>query len=318
MLTITRIHKLIDNAQATLDKYEPFLAAQPDNLFYKGIVKNTNEQLQELKSNLTLEKQNREKEIIDLRLVGKPAQVGSLPLDIFAQIVDSFNGFLHHTAKYVAYGSRASQVKYERLIKQQMDLRLDRILPGSTHLIISAKTSPNLFGESAAENGLEQTFKILNVATADDLLHEAANIGTESLKKLDKMLAVGIKNDLEMGLKWNSPENIPHLWKGDKTKMLFLQSSLSEIKNEKPEVVTLSGEVSMLRLKGQLEIQDNDEHKTLINFSEEFLDNVKELKLGDYCTISVLKKTTINTATTSEKSTYELLSISWQNSPKAL
>lgn len=79
MYSIERIEELLANSEDTLLKYEHLLKGHPNSLFNRGIVKNTLEQMVELRSNLAFEKQKREKEIIDIRLKGKVANVGKLP-----------------------------------------------------------------------------------------------------------------------------------------------------------------------------------------------------------------------------------------------
>lgn len=76
MYSIERIEELLANSEDTLLKYENLLKDNPNSLFNKGMVKNTLEQMVELRSNLAFEKQKREKEIIDIRLKGKVAKVG--------------------------------------------------------------------------------------------------------------------------------------------------------------------------------------------------------------------------------------------------
>ncbi|MBZ4043855.1 hypothetical protein [Flavobacterium hibisci] len=68
MYSIERIEELLANSEDTLLKYENLLKSNPNSLFNKGMVKNTLEQMIELRSNLAFEKQKREKEIIDIRL----------------------------------------------------------------------------------------------------------------------------------------------------------------------------------------------------------------------------------------------------------
>jgi hypothetical protein len=308
MLTIQRTNKLIVNAEATLKKYEPSLIEQPNNLFFKGIVKNTREELDELKRNLALQKSYRDKEIIDFRLIGPSAKVGSLPIEVFGEIITSFGSFFQHTSAFIAYGKNSNKKKFSNLIKNQIDLRLDRILPGSTHLILSAKTAPNLFGESAAENGLEQTFKLLNVETPESFLEEASNVGSEGLKNFKKMLSVGVYNDLEMNISWESPNNKKHAWNGEKDKLNQLLSIISQIKKEKPEFLDIEGEIRMLYQKGKLEILTNDYGRLQIKFPENLLDQVKEFRLGDLCNLKVQKNITVNTVTGKKKETFELVS----------
>jgi len=53
MYSIERIEELIKNSEGTLAKYELLLKTSPNNLFYKGIVKNTLELLVELRATIS-------------------------------------------------------------------------------------------------------------------------------------------------------------------------------------------------------------------------------------------------------------------------
>jgi hypothetical protein len=309
MFSIERLEKLIQNAQETLGIYEVNLLKEPNSLFNKGMVKNTKNQLDELQANLVFEKQRRFKEIIYLRLKGMPAKVGTMPLELFGKFSSAFSACVHEASRRVQYGPKTSKLKID-YIKNMLDVRFERLIPGSTQLLISAKTSPDLFGHSILEEGLKNIFSVLNVESEPDLLEVSGKYGAEGIKCLDKMLTIGIENHLELDLTWVAPNNTDYVWQGTKDKLKILHTSLSKITVLQPEEIAFEGVLLTQSLKGHIEIKDDLDSKVKsISFSKEQLDSIKSLQIGDTCQGIFSKTITQNTAIGTEKVGYELVSI---------
>lgn len=308
MYSIERIEELIKNSEGTLAKYEILLKNNPNNLFYKGIVKNTGELLIELRHNLAFEKQKREKEIIDIRLKGKVAKVGKLPLDLLGEFAKSISDCIIESSRKYQFGNKASS-KILTTVKNTVDLRFDRLVPGSTHILITGNSSPDLFGNSMIENALVNTFELLAVENDSDLLEKSNKYGGNGIKKLNKILNLSINNNLEFDLEWSAPNTKIFKWEGSSERIKQLSNSISKIESTIPEEIEVSGTLVMQSLKGQLEIQVEDGKLLKVQFPMSFLEKVKEFQIGDDFSSIVLKNTLKNNITQEEKVSLELKKI---------
>ena len=308
MYSIERIEELISNSEATLTKYEKLLLTNPNDLFNEGMVKNTKELLIELRCNLSFEKQKREKEIIDIRLKGNLAKVGKLPLDLLGEFAKSLADCIVESSRKYQYGNKKGN-KVLSLVKNTIDLRFDRLIPGSTHILVTGNSSPDLFGNSMIENALINTFELLNTKDDSDLLVKSEKYGGLGIKRLNKILSLSLLNNLEFDLEWSSPNSKIFKWEGDFDRIKQLNNSISKIESIVPEEIEISGILNMQSLKGQLEITD-DEGKTIkVSFPMNLLDKIKRYDIGDSFSAIILKNTLKNNITKEEKISFELKKI---------
>lgn len=308
MYSIERIEELIANSEETLTKYELLLKSNPKNLFNRGMVKNTEELLVELRHNLAFEKQKREKEIIDIRLKGRVAKVGKLPLDLLGEFAKSISDCILESSRKYQYGNKGG-AKILTSVKNTVDLRFDRLVPGSTHILVTGNSSPDLFGNSMIENALVNTFELLNVANDSDLLQKSDKYGGNGIKKLNKILNLSITNHLEFDLLWSAPNSKTFKWEGNSERIKQLSNSISKIESTLPEELQISGTLVMQSLKGQIEIEDEDKKSLKISFPMNLLDKIKEYQIGDNFSGIILKSTFKNNITREEKVSLELKEI---------
>ena len=308
MYSIERIEELLANSEDTLLKYENLLKSKPNSLFNKGMIKNTVEQITELRSNLAFEKQKREKEIIDIRLKGKVAKVGKLPLELLGDFAKSLSECIIESSRKYQYGNK-SGAKIVSSIKETVDLRFDRLVPGSTHILVTGNSSPDLFGNSMIENALINTFNLLNVNSDSELMDKSEKYGGAGIKKLSKILNLSINNHLEFDLEWSSPNSKVFRWEGSFDKIKQLNNSISKIETIMPEEIEISGTLIMQSIKGQLEIEDSDGKSVKVSFPMSFLEKIKEFQIGENFSAVIIKNILKNTITKEEKASFELKEI---------
>ncbi|MFA9189382.1 hypothetical protein AAGV33_01950 [Flavobacterium sp. FBOR7N2.3] len=308
MYSIERIEELLANSEDTLLKYENLLKDNPNSLFNKGMVKNTLEQMVELRSNLAFEKQKREKEIIDIRLKGKVAKVGKLPLDLLGEFAKSLSDCIIESSRKYQYGNKGG-AKILTSIKNTVDLRFDRLVPGSTHILVTGNNSPDLFGNSMIENALINTFELLNVHSDSELMDKSEKYGGAGIKKLNKILNLSINNHLEFDLEWSSPNSKVFKWEGNFDRIKQLNNSISKIETITPEEIEISGTLVMQSLKGQLEIEEDGGKLFKVSFPMSFLDKIKKFQIGENFSAVIIKNTLKNSITKEEKASFELAKI---------
>lgn len=308
MYSITRIEELIKISEDTLAKYEKDLSSNPGSLFAKGMVKNTVERIEELRGNLAFEKRLREKEVVDLRLKGKQAKLGRLPLELLGNFAKQLSDLLIEAGRQYQFGNKANS-KFNQQVKDSVKLEFERLIPGSTRILVTGTTNPDLFGNSILENALTNTFSVLQ-SDEKSILDASEKVGSGGIKKLNDILSTAVKNDLEFELNWQAPNDIRYSWNGIRENIVSLNNSISKIQVNSPLKIELYGEIIMLSIKGLMEIKKEEEKKTIkIIFPLSMLEKVKNLQIGDNCHFEILMKTMKNSITGEEKSTYELLNI---------
>lgn len=305
MHSIAKIEELIESAELILIRHEKELSRSPNSLFSRAMVKTTRDRINELRGNLYFEKSVREKEIIDLRLKGKLARVGKLPLELLGAFAKILAETITEIGRQNQFGNTSSSKNYNET-KNTIDLMFERLIPGSTHIIVTGKTNPDLFGNSIIENALENTFELLNTNDANQLLESSAKIGGKGVKKLNQLLKMSVESELEFDLEWKSPNSTFFSWHGDKIKMQSITNSISKIQSNEPVEFEISGTIFSMSMKGIIEVHDKDKKLYKINFPLNLLEKVRNYQIGDNCNIICIQKGQINSLTREEKVSFEL------------
>jgi hypothetical protein len=308
MANIRVLKSNIESLEPLVSKIELELLSSPEN-FAKGLELNSlKNQLKDLRGQLFNENLKREKEIIELRLIGESSSFGSIPLCFVGGITNNFSCALQTTSKYLKFG-RKGGLKREREIKSLIDLRLEGIGKGSTIFFISGRTAPDMFGYSIIQNALENTFSLFHSNTPDEITNNIGNVGVKSIKYISRFLSELKEDNLEIDLKWRSPDEKEFIWEGNKERILNLFNTLNQMKISEPEDISFEGELITISSKGRFEIQTT-RHTTLFgHFSSDLLEKMKEFHIGDSCQGIVTKTLIYNPLTDKEKVEYNLTSI---------
>ncbi len=310
MYNISRITQLLTHAQTVLAEQESRLAEKPTSRFRRMLVDGTKARIADLTRQLVEEKALRELEIVEIRLIGPKAYFGSLPLQLVGQLTASFEEMLVQVGRFVKHGSQGQDSLQS--IRGLLDIRLNRISSGSTRLFITAKTNPDLFGDSLAEECIQRTFSLLKVENGSELTERAGEIGKGGVQNLNRFLKTLHESDLEVSLNWQTPFDTTEAWEGTQERIGLLQHSLDNIIEEEAIEIGFQGEVLMESIRGQgsFAVKDYPSGQVFKGFvSREVLPELLALHVGEGCKGVVSKTTRRNLSSTEERHSFELIQI---------
>ena len=310
MFEISRIEELRTLAIKLLAKEEAALAQNPDSLFRRMLVETAKGQVEEMTAQLVTKKEERGMELVELRLVGEKAHFGSLPMYLVGQLASAFEEMLVQVGRFIKHGSQGENSV--DTIRSLMDVRLNRLASGSTRLFITAKTNPDLFGTSLAEESLVRTFNLLTVEHSGQLTETAAEFGQAGVKSMSRFLKTLAESDLTASLNWQTPFDTTLRWEGNANCITSLQQSLTNLIEDEPIEIKFTGEIrtESIRGQGQFGIRDHSNGKTYSGtVSPEVLPSLLALNVGRHCRAVVRQITLRNKTTGQQKASYELISI---------
>jgi hypothetical protein len=308
MPSIKKIQDSLQELTTFVSEYVTLLKAEPSNFAHKLTLQSLESQIAELQHQLYQENLKREKEIVQLRLKGRVAKFGTFPLSLVGGLTNSFSNAVFNTSKYFQFGNKGG-VKIDNIINETIDLRLEGLGRGSTIFYLSAKTSPDLFGNSVIQNSLDNVFDLLNSQNPEQIIENISIVGSRSIKYYSDFFEELNKDDLELDLTWHTPNETVKNWDGTKEKILSLYNTLSSIKLSEPEEISFEGEIITLSLKGRFEIFSKDKERFYGTFPNELVEQIKQLHVGDFCKGTILKTIIFNAATGKEKYEYILRDI---------
>ncbi len=307
MSSIKKLTQGIEELTIFIDKYKKLSQEDPNNFSHKLTLQSLESQISELQQQLHRENLKREKEIIQLRLKGGVTEFGTFPLSLVGGITNSFYKLVFNASKYFEYGDKGGD-KIKRIINDKIDLRLENLGLGSTIFYLSAKTSPDMFGNSIIQKSLDNVFGLLNSEYQDRIIENIPVVGSESIKYLSCFLKELDKNDLELDLTWHTPDETIKKWDGTKKKISSIYNNLNNIQLSKPKKIKLEGTIITLSLKGKFEIySDNKRYEG--KYPNELTEKIKQLHVGNSCKCVISQTTIFNQATDKKKYEFSLIEI---------
>lgn len=308
MPSIKKIQDSLEQLSSFHSVYSLQLKAEPNNFSLLLTLQSIQNQIDELQNQLYQENLKREKEIVQLRFKGSIAKFGTFPLSLVGGLTNSFSNVVFNTSKYFQFGNKGG-AKIDRMITETIDLRLEGLGRGSTIFYLSARTSPDLFGNSVIQNSLDNVFELLNSQSEEEIMENINIVGSKSIKYFSDFFEELNNDDLELDLTWHTPIENLRTWEGTKDRILSLYNTLNSIKLSEPEEVEFEGEIITLILKGRFEIFTVEQERFYGAFPNELIEIIKKLHVGDFCNGVLLKTTIFNAATGKEKYEYILRDI---------
>jgi hypothetical protein len=308
MSNLRKIRQGIEELEPKVADLEVRYKESPTDFSIELQLQSVKNMLNDLHHQLYLANLKREKEIVELRLLSNETAFGSIPLDFVGGITNNFSAMVFNTSKYLKFGRKGGKRK-EKIVQDTIDLRLEAIGRGSTIFYLSAKTSPDLFGYSVVQNALESSFNLFDAGNIEQITENISNVGSNSIKFYSKFLLELNKQDVEIDVKWQNPDDVHKVWEGRKDNIQLLYNTLNQLKISEPEDIPFEGELITISSKGKFEVVTEDDIRIFGNFSHELLDAMKEFHIGDICSGVITKTTIYNPVTEKEKVEYNLKSI---------
>ncbi|HAR99904.1 MAG: hypothetical protein US57_C0015G0029 [Candidatus Moranbacteria bacterium GW2011_GWC2_37_73] len=308
MANFGRVKSNIEQLEPMIAELEAAQKASPDDFSIQLKLSSLRNQINDLREQLYRENLKRDKEIIELRLIGQAANFGSIPLKFVGGITANFSSAILNTSKFIQFGGKGGK-KRDEMIQSTVDLRLEGIGRGSTIFYLSGRTSADLFGFSITQEALRSTFELFQSNNSDELIDRVSSVGVESVRYISKFLYELSSDDLDIDLKWHSPDDREYLWKGRKENITRLYDSLNQMTISQPSDISFEGELVTISSKGKFEVQTIDNHRLYGQFSNDLLEKMKEFHIGDHCTGIITRTEIYNPASDKRKIEFNLKNI---------
>jgi hypothetical protein len=313
MSNITHLQALREDAQAQAREHELLADQSPDNIFYRLTYEQATARAEGLRLDIIAAQQQREQEIVEVRLIGKSAVHGTLPLDTLSLITGAFSDTIQRISRYTIAGAKQNK-KLEDEVHRRLDLRLASVASGSTRLFISGQTHPDLFGYSLLNTAFERTFDLLEAPAPAALLEQVPTVGHHSIIALKRYLKGLHDCGLEAEMRWDTPSETFRSWYGDKRRLVSLGNMLGRVETEAPITLKFTGTVISLSLKGVVELADDQLGPLKAHYFDALLPAIQRVHVGQQCQGTLIKQTLVHTTTNLRRASYTLGSITARES----
>jgi hypothetical protein len=290
------------------------LLSQGSNFALELSINSLNSHIEDLSFQLKTAKEQREKEVVELRLIGNEVDNGTVPLELLANLSKYFSGLVTAASAKLKLGHDISGV-IPTEITLPLNLRFADIGQGSSRLFITGDTSPDLFGESLLENSLNGLFELLNSDFNEGLSDQVHFLGLRSTHNLAGFLKVLRKRNIELELSWAAPNETKNFWKGGRDKIQILEKLLDGFSTSDPINATVCGVVELISRSGKLDIRQENDDLIKVTYSKKLFSDVRKLRLGDNVRLDCKEVTVFNSSTEEEKKKYSLSKILWEEQP---
>ncbi|WP_031568234.1 hypothetical protein [Rheinheimera texasensis] len=303
-MSILNLETKIAAAEKLLNEKSQLLSHEA-NFALELSINSLRSHINDLSFQLKTAKEQRKKEVVELRLIGHEVDNGTVPLELLANISKYFSGLITAASAKLKLGQDFSGVIPSE-ITYPLNLRFADIGQGSSRLFITGDTSPDLFGESLLESSLNGLFELLNSDLNKSLSDQVHFLGIRSTHNLAEFLKVLRKKNIELELSWTAPNQTKHFWKGRRDKIQILENLLDGFNSTEPINTIVAGVVELISCSGKLDIKQDNGEIIKVSYSKKLFSDVRKLRLGDRVKLDCIEVIVFNTSTEERKNKYSL------------
>jgi hypothetical protein len=259
--------------------------------------------LADLRDQLRQELLIRQKEVVEVCL-GETLDPGTIKLNLLGRVSKHFSSAVEHAARFVQRGTHRGPMPND--IINTMDLRLAVLAGGSTRLLVTGNTAPDLFGRSILEESLKEAFAILTAEDADHLTEAVALIGSTGARAIKDLLHDVANAGLPLTIRWETPEEAELIFSGVPEQLYELAQSLDAFAEMPPVDVPIVGRIITVSLREPFEIESDDGEIYSAVVPGDLLVTMETVNVGKRATAMLHKNILHNRVTGAEKITYVL------------
>ncbi|EGR2394513.1 TPA: hypothetical protein KD862_003468 [Vibrio cholerae] len=285
--------------------------SNPESFALALSLKSLESHLEDLRLQLMRAKQQRQKEVIELRLIGGEVNNGTVPLDILANLAKTFSGLISSASAKIKLGQDVSGViPFD--VTQPLNLRFADIGHGSSRLFVTGDSSPDLFGDSLLENSLQGLFELLSQDLNEGISDQVHYMGLRSIHNLAEFLKVLRKRSIELELSWTAPNEKKHFWYGRWDKIQTLEKLLDGFSATEPKDAAIEGIIELISKSGKVDVRTSEDELIKVTYSKKLYSEVRKLRLGDFVRLDCKETTVFNASTQESRNKYSLVTVLWE------
>lgn len=213
-------------------------------------------------------------ELMDLRFIG-PRANGSISLDAFIKIADPLSKAWKAAAHRIRHGVSEGRVGKE--IADVLNLKLAGIAGGSTRVLITGNSSPDLSGESLLQSTLQQTFRLLT-SKNEDFYDAVDAVGGKAAHYLGDAMKEIDSAGMSVEFTWHALAE-KYIWQGSSTEIERIKSLIATVAAPVSYEEEITGKVSGITDTGKLELR-TPSGKVLVRFPLDLTDKVQQLSIA--------------------------------------
>ncbi|MBN5091669.1 hypothetical protein JY465_04245 [Stenotrophomonas maltophilia] len=291
MNRVAWIEDRLAEAQVSLDRHRQAVAGS-SSLISKLALRSMETHVSELRHDLHVAKAEHGKQLISLRLSGTRLNDGSIPLHLLSRLASLMERTMSYASYRIQKGKEATR-KIPEEVRRLLDLRLADVAMGSTELVITGNTAPDLAGDSVLERSLLAVLAVLN-SSADEVAANASVAGSMASRMVELMLKELEAEGCSVDLKWVDSADRIHQWQATPLDVTAVRQNLLQVSVGHPERIVVRGVVELLSSRGRIEVLSFEGQKIAATFPSELFDNVRRLRLGQDSTFTFTRTVTTN------------------------
>lgn len=307
MNRIAWLENKIAEASEMLQAEEARLLESPDDFGLRMAAGSIKAHIEQMRHDLYLARAERGHEVIGLRLQAEHLQRGSIPLRLLSTIADHLNRALLALAYRHQFGEEPS--RYSDAFVNELDIRLADLRAGSTSLVLTANTAPDILGDSKMEQSLRAAFNLLE-SDARTLPQAVADAGHRATHHVAKLLTSLEREHCTVELVWTDSAEQDHRWRARPHEVSMAAARMSELVTQAPQTITLDAEIELLSKTGRLALQPLDEGPRInVRYPRQHYGLVQGLHLGQRARFTLNRTSAFNPVTMEEAHSHVLLNV---------
>lgn len=240
-------------------------SSQPDDWLLAITAKNQRDSADEARLDAVREEAAQRGELLEWRFVGQRLNQGALPLDFLSKLAAPLNNLLVRSAYFSRTHTEPMYGAADEL-SREIGLSLIGVAPGSTRLFISGSATPDTTGDSAFWDGVSSVIDVLsNSANFEQFFDRLDDIGERAAEALHQTLKAIEGEECSMQLTWHGSGGFRTV-EATFDRVVQMRTLLDGFSDSEERQERLSGRVSLLSVKGRMQVEMDDGSKATVRF----------------------------------------------------
>ncbi|MFC4259613.1 hypothetical protein ACFOZ5_11285 [Marinobacter lacisalsi] len=248
-------------------------------------------------------------EMLDFRINAPDLRAGSDPLAFVSKLTEEVRKTIGYAALRLTQGG-IDRKRVPRHLYEDLDLRLEGLLPGSSRFIVSAAAERDLLDDGLSKGAIERVFSVLDSGgEGAEFLKSVNELGPLGARSLRNFLRIIRSHDAEAEFTWKFSGEKVRYWEGSKDVLDSVTAALEVTKIIEEERVVIYGKVELLSKRERIDLRSAEGNLIKILYPKRLLPAVSKLHLEQEVTLYCQVTETENPLTNESSIFYELLEI---------
>lgn len=297
------LREQILDADLAIEAQQRIIAADGPLDAYLTSIASLRSSQQAMESTLAEVMRQREVEVLDFALAGRPYDTHRASAKNLAIFLEAIQRLFNRVGQ--ALSTSRVMPAVPQPIRTLCQLEIAGFYPSSFGIRFAARTNADLTGSSLSSEAMEAMFDLVN---SEQPLEQAARLGNYVMTNYRQLVKTMVTVEATPKVHWTSPTGNERSWIADRNRLAVIANRLAQIRNDEPRTLQATGTLTGASLRRH-KFEFNSDFGLLTGTAPHELANKVTAYFGKRCLITYVETVAFDEATEQEKRSRILLDV---------